>query len=93
MQLFTTLEPCVMCYGAAMAFFIGEVYYSLEAPDDGALGLIKFGKFDSGFLQFQNPECRGGILVEKAKELFVEHMEIAKEGPFYDFSKAIVEAN
>jgi tRNA(adenine34) deaminase len=93
MQLFTTLEPCLMCYGAAMAFFIGEIYYSLGAPDDGAMRLIKFEKFDSGFLQFQNPVCQSGILVEEAKALFVEHMEIAKEGVFYDFSKAIVEAN
>lgn len=93
MQLFTTLEPCLMCYGAAMAFFIGEIYYSLGAPDDGAMRLIEFGKFDSAFLKFQNPECRGGILVEEAKALFVEHMRIAKEGVFYDFSKAIVEAN
>ena len=93
MQLFTTLEPCLMCYGAAMTFFIGEIYYSLGAPDDGATKLIEFEKFDSGFLKFQNPVCQGGLLVEEAKELFLEHMRIAKEGVYYDFSKAIVEAN
>jgi tRNA(adenine34) deaminase len=93
MQLFTTLEPCLMCYGAAMAFFIGEIYYSLRAPDDGALGLIEFEKFDSGLLKFQNPICQGGVLAEGAKALFLKHMRIAKEGAFYDFSKAIVEAN
>ena len=93
MQLFTTLEPCLMCYGAAMAFFIGEIYYALEAPDDGATRLIEFDKFDSDFLQFQNPVCQGRILVEEAKELFLEHMRIAEEGPFYDFSKAVVKAN
>ena len=93
MQLFTTLEPCLMCYGAAMAFFIGEIYYSLRAPDDGAMGLIEFGKFDSGLLKFQNPECRGGLLLEEAKDLFLEHMRIAKAGTFYDFSRAIVDGN
>ena len=25
MQLFTTLEPCMMCLGAAMSFYIGEI--------------------------------------------------------------------
>jgi tRNA(adenine34) deaminase len=93
MQLFTTLEPCLMCYGAAMSFFIGEIYYSLRAPVDGATGLIKFEKFDSGLLQSQNPKCCGGILVGETKELFWEHMRITKEGIFYNFSKQIVEAN
>ena len=49
MQLFTTLEPCLMCYGSAMSFFIGEIYYSLKAPDDGALNLIRFNKFNNAF--------------------------------------------
>ena len=26
MQLFTTLEPCMMCLGAAMSFFLGEIF-------------------------------------------------------------------
>jgi len=37
MQLFTNLEPCMMCLGAAMTFFIGDIYYALEAPIDGAV--------------------------------------------------------
>lgn len=34
--LFTTLEPCLMCIGAAMSFFLGKIYYALESPSDGA---------------------------------------------------------
>jgi tRNA(adenine34) deaminase len=31
-KLFTNLEPCLMCLGAAMSFFLGEIYYGLESP-------------------------------------------------------------
>jgi tRNA(adenine34) deaminase len=41
MQLFTTLEPCMMCLGGAMSFCIGEIYYALEAPNDGAVAVAK----------------------------------------------------
>lgn len=34
--LYTTLEPCLMCMGAAMPFFVGTVVYALESPADGA---------------------------------------------------------
>ena len=31
-RLLTNLEPCLMCMGAAMSFFLGEVYYSETTP-------------------------------------------------------------
>lgn len=34
-----TLEPCLMCLGAAMALGVSQIYYGLEAPDDGASGV------------------------------------------------------
>jgi tRNA(adenine34) deaminase len=34
--LYTNLEPCLMCMGAAMSFFLGEIYYGLESPGAGA---------------------------------------------------------
>ncbi|WP_373688211.1 nucleoside deaminase [Actinoplanes aureus] len=34
-----TLEPCLMCLGAAMALGVSQVFYGLEAPDDGASGV------------------------------------------------------
>ena len=40
-RLFTTLEPCLMCMGAAMSFFLGEIHYALESPGDGAVSLVK----------------------------------------------------
>ena len=40
-KLFVTCEPCLMCLGAAMSFFVGQVYYGHEAPGDGAVELVK----------------------------------------------------
>src|SRR5690348_6315934 len=38
--LFTTLEPCLMCMGAAMSFMLGTMYYALAAPGDGVAALV-----------------------------------------------------
>jgi tRNA(adenine34) deaminase len=94
MQLFTTLEPCLMCYGSAMSFFIGEIYYSLKAPDDGALNLIRFENFNNDFLKFQNPRIEESILTERSKELFSEYREsLEKDSFLYQFSTSILESN
>ena len=60
LQLFTTLEPCVMCFGAAMSCFVGEIVYSLNAPDDGATRLLDFDRFMGTLVQRQLPTIRGG---------------------------------
>jgi tRNA(adenine34) deaminase len=59
MQLFTNLEPCMVCLGAAMSSFIGEVYFALESPSDGAVGMARAW----------NPEITSGILREESKAL------------------------
>lgn len=39
--LFVTLEPCLMCLGAAMSFGVGAISYALESPSDGAVALVQ----------------------------------------------------
>jgi tRNA(adenine34) deaminase len=94
MQLFTTLEPCMMCLGASLSFFIGEIYYALEAPMDGAV------KFAQNLLQeeckeipsYKLPKIEGGILREEAKELFKKYIRENKEGTFmFSFAKSLAE--
>jgi tRNA(Arg) A34 adenosine deaminase TadA len=36
--LVTTLEPCVMCFGAALETGVDTIVYALEAPENGASG-------------------------------------------------------
>jgi tRNA(adenine34) deaminase len=37
--LYTTLEPCGMCFHAAMNFNVGRLVYALESPEDGVLSI------------------------------------------------------
>jgi tRNA(adenine34) deaminase len=39
--LCTNLEPCLMCMGASVSFFLGEIVYGLESPGDGAVELVQ----------------------------------------------------
>ena len=41
--LYTTLEPCLLCMGAAMSFFLGRIVYALAAPADGAADARSLG--------------------------------------------------
>lgn len=70
MQLFTNLEPCMVCLGAAMSSFIGEVYFALESPSDGAVGMARAWNPQSGdFAAYRLPEITSGILREESKAL------------------------
>lgn len=64
----STLEPCVMCLGAAMEVGVDVVLYGLAAPSDG--GLERVAPPTSP----ENVMCRvrGGIRAREARDLFVE---------------------
>jgi tRNA(adenine34) deaminase len=92
MQLFTTLEPCMMCLGAAMSFYIGEIYYALESPIDGAT------RFATQFWQnnqkeipsYGLPKIRGGLLRDQGKDILLEYVELVPAGPLVQFSKTLI---
>ena len=54
--LYTNLEPCLMCMGAAMSFFLGEIVYGLESPGDGALEMKMICRV-IGFQKSQVESC------------------------------------
>lgn len=92
MQLFVTLEPCMMCLGAAMGFFIGEVYFSMESPIDGAVSLLN-NNWSSNYdvlKSYTLPRCYGGILREEGKLLLKKYIEIKKDGALTDFCKTLI---
>jgi len=93
LQLFTTLEPCLMCFGAVMSSFIGEIIYSLSAPDDGATKLLNFDNFSGELIQRQLPTIRGGISKETTKELWQAYLQIEKRKHFRTFAETIVANN
>ncbi len=92
MQLFTTLEPCMMCLGAAMSFYIGEIYYALESPIDGATSFaIQFWQNNQKEITgYRLPNINGGLLRIQAKDILREYISIVPDGPLVSFSKTLI---
>lgn len=75
-RLFTTLEPCLMCLGAAMAFHLGEIHYALELPGDGAVALTQQWRRDEQALpSYRLPTIHGGLLRAESRALFAAYAE------------------
>ena len=91
MELYTNLEPCMMCLGAAISSFVGKVYYSLDAPSDGAAkwaeNTWREHHTESSFCL---PDITSGILETESKELFQRYIDIHKQGPMVDWVKTII---
>jgi len=91
MQLFTNLEPCMMCFGAGIHSFVGEVYYSLGSPSDGGANWAK--KSWSNYhlsSTFQIPEIYDGILEQESKALFQKYLNLHSTGSLRDWVKTLV---
>jgi HAD superfamily hydrolase (TIGR01509 family) len=72
--LVSTLEPCVMCTGAAMEAAIDTIAFGLIAPADSGTGRVQ---------PPQSPESRmprivGQILARQSRELFEEFLKTAR---------------
>lgn len=92
MQLFTTLEPCMMCLGAAMSFYIGEIYYALESPIDGAAGfatqLFQENRKEIPFNTL--PAMHAGLLKRESQDLLRDYIGLVPDGPLVEFSKTLI---
>jgi tRNA(adenine34) deaminase len=78
--LYTTLEPCLMCMGAAMSFGVARIVFALEAPFDGASTVTKewqpeLGYPPVGYQVFSLPEVVGGVCREASLELVQTYVE------------------
>ncbi len=92
MQLFTTLEPCMMCLGAAMSFYIGEIYYALESPIDGAVSFATrfWENKRTEIPEYVLPKISGGLLRNEGKVILREYMNLVPNGPLVEFSKTLI---
>ncbi|NUT35330.1 MAG: nucleoside deaminase [Hamadaea sp.] len=69
--LAVTLEPCLMCLGAAMALGVSEVYFGLEAPDDGAAGVGSVWRPTRQDMSFSRlPAVTGGYRRDDCRDQF-----------------------
>jgi tRNA(adenine34) deaminase len=64
--LVSTLEPCVMCLGAAMESGVTQVLFGLEAPADNGTQRVKPPESPES----SAPEIIGGILPAESRALF-----------------------
>lgn len=88
--LFTNLEPCLMCMGAAMSFFLGEIYYGLESPGDGAVDLVRsWNRVEDDYPGYQIPKIIGGLLRQESIELFKAYVRLTPPGPRRDWAATL----
>lgn len=71
--LYTTLEPCLACLGAAMTVGIGRIVFALESPADGAARFV--AEWDRrrshGDLPgYQLPAIQAGVRRDESWRLF-----------------------
>ncbi|GLY00388.1 nucleoside deaminase [Actinoplanes sp. NBRC 101535] len=86
--LAVTLEPCLMCLGAAMAFGVRRVYYGLEAPDDGAAGVPAVWRPASQDMSFSHlPTVTGGYLRKECRDQFARYAAAAPDGSFQRYAE------
>ena len=91
-QLYTNLEPCMMCLGAAMSFFCGEIYYALESPGDGAVALAqRWQRSDPSFPEYRLPVITGGVLREESIRLFQQYVDQHEPGPAWTWAKSLAD--
>jgi len=71
--LYTTVEPCLMCLGAAMTTMVGSVVYALPSDTDGTARFVR--EWDrqrerDSWEAYRVPVVRGGVLAAEASRLF-----------------------
>lgn len=90
-ELFTNLEPCMMCLGACVASFIGTVYYGLSSKTDGAANWAertwKAYHDESGF---SLPTIVGGLNEKESLKLFAQYLEKHDTGPMADWVRTLL---
>jgi len=70
----STLEPCVMCLGAAMEAGVSRVLFGLNAPADNGTQRVRPPESPES-PESSAPEITGGILAAESRALFEQWLE------------------
>ncbi|MES2524622.1 MAG: HAD-IA family hydrolase [Gemmatimonadota bacterium] len=85
--LVSTLEPCVMCTGAAMVGAVDTILFALRAPADSGSGRVMPPESpESGM-----PRIVGDILAEESRALFEEWLADGAEEPQASYGRQLLE--
>ncbi|MEN2496191.1 MAG: tRNA-specific adenosine deaminase 2, variant 2 [Marteilia pararefringens] len=66
LELFVTMEPCIMCIGALRIVGIPKIYFNLRNPRFGGCGSIVNGHS----LEFVNPNCIPQLIQIENEEIY-----------------------
>ena len=86
-EVFVTVEPCLMCFGAFVHARVAAVIYGASDPKVGSLTsandlLLELGRINHRF------EVRGGVLAEEAAALLAEFFASRRQGGNEDSTQA-----
>jgi tRNA(adenine34) deaminase len=88
--LYVTGEPCLMCLGAAMSFFIGEIVYGHEMPSDGAVSLVqRWQRPEEDFPNYRLPKITGGVLRQDGIDLFKKYVARHSSGAMWEWARTV----
>ena len=87
MLMVSTLEPCVMCTGAAMESGIATIVYGLKAPADSGSGRVKPPESPGATA----PVIIGDVLAAESRALFVEWMNCYQHDTSRDAQRVFIE--
>lgn len=75
--LVSTLEPCVMCTGAAMEAAVDTIAYGLRAPADSGTGRVRPPESPES----QMPRIVGDVLAAESRQLFERWLDAHRGEP------------
>jgi tRNA(adenine34) deaminase len=81
-RLATTLEPCVMCLGAAMAMAVDEVHYGLPARADGAVDVLSGWRPHEAMDWYRLPALHGPARRSECLDLFRRYVDTMPDSGF-----------
>ena len=87
LTLVSTLEPCVMCTGAAMEAGIEHIIYGLPAPADSGSGRVRAPESPDAAM----PTLQGGVMARHSRELFLAWMDRHYDDPSRDAQRAFIQ--
>jgi tRNA(adenine34) deaminase len=86
-----TLEPCVMCLGAAMVLGVSAVYYGLESPADGGALIAAGWKTHPTMPWFAAPIMTAGVRRAQARDQFRRYIDTADESGYAKWARSVLD--
>jgi tRNA(adenine34) deaminase len=92
-RLFTTLEPCLGCLGAAMTTMVGAIVFALESPSDGGVSTVRAwesSRDHSLFPAYRLPPVTAGVLRADSVAMFRSYVEQhPSDGPMTAWARSL----